>query len=71
MASPRVRTVLAIVSEMTEDERAELRAELQGDGCTSEEWGAAWNDDLARRMAQIERGEAQLQTEEEFFADDE
>jgi hypothetical protein len=49
---------------------AELRAELEGDGCTPEQWGAAWNDELVRRMAQIERGEAQLQTEEEFFADD-
>jgi hypothetical protein len=65
------RPLAAIVSEMTEDERDELRAELEGDGCTSDEWTAAWNDDLARRMAQIERGEAQLQTEEEFFADDE
>jgi hypothetical protein len=31
---------------------------------------AAWNDELGHRIAQVERGEARLLTEQEFFADE-
>jgi hypothetical protein len=65
MASPRVRAVLDIVAEMTADERAELRDELEG---SSEEWASAWTAELERRMQQIERGEVKLLTREQFFA---
>jgi hypothetical protein len=65
MASPRVRAVLEIVSEMTGEERAELRDELEG---STEEWAGAWTEELERRMAQIERGEVKLLTRQEFFA---
>jgi hypothetical protein len=66
--SPRVRAVLDLVSEMTEDERAELRKKLDGDDLDESEWTAEWNDELARRMSQIERGEVRLLTEEELFS---
>jgi hypothetical protein len=65
MPSPRVRAVLNLVSEMTDDERTELRDELDG---TTEQWESEWSDELQRRMAQIERGEVKLLTREEFFA---
>jgi hypothetical protein len=68
--SPRVRAVLELVSEMTEDERAELREKLGGEELDEADWTAAWNDELAKRMSQIERGEVHLLTEEEFFAND-
>ena len=60
--SPRVRAVLELVSEMTEDERVELREKLGGDELDQKEWTAAWNDELANRMGQIERGEVKLLT---------
>ena len=68
--SPRVRAVLEIVSEMTEDERNELRHELgaPADELDETAWTAAWNDELSRRMTQIERGEVRLLTADELFA---
>jgi hypothetical protein len=66
MPSPRVRAVLDLVSEMTDEERTELRDELEG---STEEWSTAWTVELERRMAQIELGEVKLLTREEFFAD--
>jgi len=69
MASPRVVAVLEIVAQMADDERAELLTEL--DRCTPEEWSNAWNDELVRRVTQIEHGEMELMTREQFFADDE
>jgi hypothetical protein len=68
--SPRVQAVLDMVSELTEEERAELRAKLDGVELDEAEWIAAWNDELSQRMAQIERGEVKLLTREEFWADD-
>jgi hypothetical protein len=68
--SPRVRTVLDLVSEMTPDERAELRETL-AEAFNDDEWTAAWNDELTRRVAQVERGEVTLLTEEGFFDDGE
>ena len=56
---------------MTEDERVELREKLGGDELDEKEWTVAWNDELANRMGQIERGEVKLLTREEFWADDE
>ncbi len=55
---------------MSEDERAELRAKLGGEELDEAEWTAAWNDELAHRMTQIERGEVKLLTREEFWNDD-
>jgi hypothetical protein len=69
--SPRVRAVLELVSEMSEDERAELREKLRGEVIDEKEWTAAWNDELSRRMSQIERGEVELLTRDEFWSDDE
>ena len=71
MHSPRVRAVLDLVAEMNEDECVELRDELDGVLFTSDEWRRTWDDELARRITEVERGEAKLLTEEEFFADDE
>jgi hypothetical protein len=68
--SPRVRAVLDLVSELTEEERSELRAKLGGDDLDETEWTATWNDELSRRMTQIERGEVKLLTREEFWVDD-
>jgi hypothetical protein len=68
--SPRVRAVLEIVSEMSDDERAELREKLSGEVLGEKEWSAAWSVDLSRRMGQIERGEVELLTREEFWTDD-
>jgi putative addiction module component (TIGR02574 family) len=55
---------------MSEDERAELLETLSGEVLDEEEWTAAWNDELSRRMGQIERGEVELLTREEFWSDD-
>jgi uncharacterized tellurite resistance protein B-like protein len=51
--SPRVRTVLDLVSEMTPDERAELREKL-AEAVSDDEWTAAGNDELTRRVAQMD-----------------
>jgi hypothetical protein len=66
--SPRVRAALELIFEMDEHERAELRQELEG-ASSSEEWKRVWNDELAHRIEQIERGQVKLLSEEEFFAD--
>jgi len=71
MHSPRVHAVLDLVAEMNEHERVELRDELDGAPCTPEEWARTWSDELVRRIAEVERDETRLLTEEEFFADDE
>ncbi len=71
MHSSRVRAVLDLVAEMNEHERVELRDELDGALCTPDEWGRSWNNELTRRITEVERGEARLLTEEEFFAEDE
>ena len=71
MHSPRVRAVLDLVAEMNEHERVELRDELDGALCTPDEWGPSWSNELMRRITEVERGEARLLTEEEFFAEDE
>ncbi len=55
---------------MTAEERAELRNKL-GSHVGEAEWTASWNDALSSRMAQIERGDVELLTEEEFFDDGE
>ncbi|HWL84478.1 MAG TPA: addiction module protein [Polyangiaceae bacterium] len=66
--SPRVHAVLNLVAQMTNEERNELHDELER--CSPEEWSTAWNDELADRMAQVERGEVQLLTRDELFADE-
>jgi hypothetical protein len=71
MRSPRVHAVLDLVAEMNEHERIELRDELDGALCMPEEWTRTWSDELTLRIAEVERDEARLLTEEELFADDE
>jgi hypothetical protein len=56
-----VRVVLGLVAEMDDQERADLRAELDGVAAASpEEWERAWNDELSHRIGQVERGEVEL-----------
>jgi hypothetical protein len=70
MSSSRVRTVLALVAEMSDAERRELHAELDGGFAASpKEWEREWNDELARRMTQIEEGEADLVEGDDVLAD--
>jgi hypothetical protein len=69
--SPKVRAVLELIAEMSDEERGQLRETLSRAVATPADWDAAWNDELGRRIAQVERGEARLLNEEEFFADEE
>jgi hypothetical protein len=59
MPSPRVRTVLELLDEMSAGEREELRDELEG-VCGPQEWKRAWNEEIASRIARIEKGEVEL-----------
>jgi hypothetical protein len=68
MPSPRVRAVIDLLDEMNEEERKELRSELESEP-TPSKWKRAWNDDLARRIAQIEAGEVELVDGDEMLAD--
>jgi hypothetical protein len=34
--------------------------DLPGEDLSSEQWRTSWNDELARRIAEVERGEAEL-----------
>jgi hypothetical protein len=70
MKSARVRAVLELVSELSESERNELRAELDGALPSSpEEWEGAWNNELSRRIAQIEGGDVELVDGADIMAD--
>ena len=70
MKSARVRAVLGLVSELSEGERNELRAELDGMLLSSpEEWDSAWNDELSRRIARIESGDVDLVAGAHVMAD--
>jgi putative addiction module component len=68
MPSPRVRAVIELLDEMSEEERKELRDELEGE-CAPNEWKRAWNDELARRISQIEAGEVELVDGDEVLAE--
>jgi hypothetical protein len=63
-SSERVRTILDLVSELSEAEREELRDELDAD-LTPEQWKFAWDEELSRRILQIEDGEVQCATLDE------
>jgi hypothetical protein len=65
---PRVRTVIDLLEQMSEEERRELRSQLEG-VCSPTEWKRAWNDELARRIGQIEGGEVELADGDEVLAD--
>ncbi len=65
MTSPRVRAVIELLEEMSDDEREELRNELEG----STGWTRAWNQELARRLVEIESGQVQLVDGDEFLAE--
>lgn len=70
MKSARVRAVLGLVSELSDNERDELRAELDGMFLSlPEEWNSAWNDELSNRIAQIERGDVALACGAEIMAE--
>ena len=66
MSSLRVQAILGLVAELDDDERAELHDELNGD--YTEEWKREWTGELGRRAAEIERGEAELLTKEQFLS---
>lgn len=70
MQSARVRAVLDLVAELTDAERGELHAELNGAFApSSADWERAWTDELSRRIAQVENGEASLIDGDEILAD--
>lgn len=68
MPSPRVRAVIELLDEMNDEERKELRNELEG-VCSPTEWKRAWNDELARRIAQIEAGDVELVDGDDVLAE--
>jgi putative addiction module component (TIGR02574 family) len=63
-SSARVRAILELVSELSEAEREELGDELDAD-LTPEEWKSAWDEELSRRINQIESGKVQCATLDE------
>jgi hypothetical protein len=63
-SSVRVRAILQLVSELSEAEREELRDELDAE-LTPEQWKSTWDDELSRRIAQIEGGEVECATLDE------
>jgi hypothetical protein len=65
MTSPRVRAVIELLGEMSDEEHEELRNELEG----STGWSRAWNQELARRLVEIESGQVQLVDGDEFLAE--
>ena len=70
MSSARVRTVLGLVAELSDAERHELQTELDGAiAASAEDWEREWNDDLSRRMTQIENGEVDLVDGDDVLAD--
>jgi hypothetical protein len=70
MSSMRVRTVLGLVAELSDGERLELHAELDGAFASSpREWEREWNNELSYRMSQIESGEVDLVDGDEVLAD--
>ena len=68
--SPKVRAVLELIAEMSDEEHGQLRETLSRAVASPADWDAAWNDELGKRIAQVERGGARLLTEDEFFADE-
>jgi hypothetical protein len=63
-SSARVRAILDLVSGLSEAEREELRDELDAD-LTPEQWKSGWDEELSRRITQIEGGEVQCVTLDE------
>ena len=68
MMSPRVRPVIELLDEMNDEERKELRSELEG-VISPSEWKRAWNDELAHRLAQVEAGEVELVDGDDVLAE--
>jgi len=68
MPSPRVQAVIALLDEMNEEERKELHDELEN-ACSPSEWKQAWNEELSRRIAQIEAGDVELVDGDEVLAE--
>ena len=68
MPSPRVRAVIALLDEMNEEERKELHHELEN-ACSPSDWKQAWNEELSRRVAQIEAGDVELVDGDKVLAD--
>jgi len=63
-SSARVRAILDLVSGLSEVEREELRDELDAN-LTPDQWKSAWDEELSRRIIQIEGGEVQCATLDE------
>jgi hypothetical protein len=53
--SIRVRHIVELVAELSDDERSELDAQLQGNEIAV---GRAWGDEIDRRAARALRGES-------------
>jgi hypothetical protein len=53
--SVRVRHIVELVAELSDDERSELEAELQGDEVAV---GRAWGEEIDRRAVRALRGES-------------
>lgn len=71
MLSVRVRAVLDLVEDLSDDERSELRERLDGvlGAASAREWDRAWSDELSGRIAQIEGGEVELVDGDAVLAD--
>jgi hypothetical protein len=53
--SARVRHIVELMAELSDDERSELKAELQGDEIAV---GRAWGEEIDRRAVRALRGES-------------
>ncbi|HEV3189753.1 MAG TPA: hypothetical protein VGY54_04605 [Polyangiaceae bacterium] len=63
--SARVRHIVELVSDLTDEERSELQAELEGQEVAV---GRAWGEEIDRRAARALRGEARPLSREQLAA---
>ena len=68
MSAETSNRLLTQISTLSESERAALAHELISslDGVRDASAGQAWDDEIMRRMAQVETGEAELLTRDAF-----
>lgn len=72
MSSPNSEQILAAALELPSDERARLAHELLDSlddeaSLSPEEWVAAWDEEIARRIRAIREGQAELIDGEQVF----